>query len=89
MILLCLSNGGNMKENRVNQTNKAIPQKVWREAEKIAGGIYRMNAKYADVYAFNFNEKGICYGEFMSTHLLDDLKRLPTFAGYLKIKILL
>ena len=68
---------------RVKQV-KSIPQKIWREAEKIATGLYRANARSAFAYAFNFNDKEICYGEFMFNANRDEL-RLKDFDGYLTL----
>jgi hypothetical protein len=61
--------------------NEKIPAKVWEEAEKIAGGLYRMNAKYAIGYGFNFNSdtKKICYGIFI--HKTTELNELD---GWIK-----
>ncbi len=45
------------------------PQKVIKEAKKIASGLFRMNAKGADRYGFSvhYNNREICYGEFLSS----------------------
>ena len=43
------------------------PQKVIKEAKKIASGLFRMNAKGADRYGFSVRDNEICYGEFLSS----------------------
>jgi hypothetical protein len=46
-----------------------LTQKIRNEAKRIAGGLFRMNAKGADRYGFSVNKEGyrweICYGEFL------------------------
>lgn len=68
---------------RNRQTKEKISQKVWREAENISCGLYRMNAKYAFAYAFNCNEKEIIYGEFLFRVNPEDVIRLKDFDGYI------
>ena len=42
-----------------------LTQKIRNEAKRIAGGLFRMNAKGADRYGFNIKENEIYYGEFL------------------------
>lgn len=75
------------KAKRVKVCKRHIPVKVWREAESIAGGLYRMNARTAFGYGFNFNDetKKINYGEFLF-EACGDRERLPKFDGYISFK---
>ena len=66
---------------RVKVSKEKIPAKVWREAESIAGGLYRMNATSSVAYAFKHNQTEICYGEFI---FRTEVNRLPEFDGYIK-----
>lgn len=42
-----------------------LSQKIIKEAKRIAGGLFRMNAKSADRYGFSVGNNEICYGEFL------------------------
>ena len=67
----------------ITLNDKKIPAKVWREAQKIAGGLYHMNAKYSIGYAFNFcsDTKTINYGMF-----IDREWELKEFDGWIKFE---
>lgn len=58
-----------------------IPDEVWNEAKKIAGGLYRMNAPCAIGYGFNFNAKT---KEISSGMFIDRKDELKDFEGWIK-----
>jgi len=67
---------------RVKQKKGRMP---WKEAEAIAYGLNRMNARSAFAYAFNCDEKEITYGEFLFRTNPEDVIRLKDFDGYIEL----
>ena len=71
---------------KVNQSNKKIPEKAWREAREITGSIYRMNAKHSDKYAFDIDKDGnICFGIYLG-NMPWELEQLKKMDAYLVMK---
>ena len=54
----------------MKKQTKNLSTPVIRDALKVAGSIYRMNAPYASGYGFNphMNDKEVASGEFLSSN---------------------
>lgn len=59
-----------------NDTTRKISASILKEAVGIAGGLHKMNAKYATHYAFCFSHGQITYGEFISDRMENDKRRM-------------
>lgn len=59
----------------------SIPEKVKEEALRIAGGLFRMNARFAVIYAFTYEDGEITFGEFVYAGEAEE--RLPSFENIL------
>lgn len=66
MVVDSIHQSANMVSSK-GETMK-LTQKIRKEARKIAGGLYQMNAKLSDRYGFCVSSDGkdICYGEFLT-----------------------
>ena len=64
-----------------------MKQKTRQEALAVAGGMYRMNAPYARVYAFTERDGvgGVCSGEFLSFGDVEELLSFDRFDGFVQL----